>query len=85
MTVTIDLSPELETAARQHAARIGQELTTFVVEAVQEKIARTTSFDEVCAPIADALQSAGLTDTEVDEFFEEARQEVWRDKHGKPR
>jgi hypothetical protein len=83
MSLTIDLPPELETTLRQHAARSGQDVTAFVLQAVQEKIAKARTFDEICAPFARAVEAAGITDDEFDRFFEEAREEVWQEKQGK--
>ena len=84
MTVTIDLPPELERVLRQHTARSGQDLSAFVLQAVQEKIARARTFDEVCAPFAAAVEATGMSDEEFDRFFEGVREEVWHDKQGKP-
>jgi hypothetical protein len=85
MTMTIDLSPELESAVRKQAARNGQDVGAFVLQAVQEKIARARSFDEICAPFARAVEASGITDDEFDCFFEEAREEVWQEKQGRAR
>ncbi|MBI1900887.1 MAG: ribbon-helix-helix protein, CopG family [Planctomycetia bacterium] len=84
MTLTIDLPPELESALRQHAAKSGKDVTDVVLEAVREKISKLRTFDEVCAPIAEAVKAAGMTDEEVGRFFEEVRDEVRREKHGRP-
>jgi len=83
MTLTIDLPPELEETLRLQAAQSGQDLGTFVVEAVREKIARASPFQEVCAPFAQAVEASGTTDEEFVRFFEERREEVWRQKQGK--
>jgi hypothetical protein len=83
MSVTIDLPPELEQTVRQHAARSGQDLSAFVVQAVQEKIAKTRTFDEICAPFAQAVAATGISDDEFDHFFQEVREEVWQEKQGK--
>jgi predicted transcriptional regulator len=82
MTMTIDLPAELEKTLRQHAARSGQDVSAFVLQAVQEKIARARTFDEVCAPFARAVQDTGITDEEFDRFFDEVREEVWKEKQG---
>ncbi len=82
MTLTIDLPPELEETLRSQAAQSGQELDAFVVQAVREKIARATPFHEVCAPFAKAVEASGTTDEEFDRFFEDRREEVWRQKQG---
>ena len=83
MTVTIELPPDLENSVRQQAARNGQDVSSFVVQAVNEKLAKLRSFDEVCAPIAQAIAATGISDDELDRFFEEAREEVWQEKQGK--
>ena len=81
MSMTIDLPPELETAIREHAARGGQDVRGFVLQAVQEKIAKGQTFAEVCAPFAQAVAATGISDEEFDRFFEEVREEVWQEKH----
>jgi predicted transcriptional regulator len=83
MTVTIDLPPEVAEALRQHAARTGQDLSAVILQAVQEKMARARTFDEICAPFARAVEATGMADEEFDRFFEEIREEVWQDKQGK--
>ena len=83
MTLTIDLPPELEKTVLQHAARSGQDVNGFVLQALKEKIARARTFDEVCAPFAQAVEATGITDEEFDRFFEEVREEVWQEKQGK--
>lgn len=84
MTVTITLPADLETTLRQQAARSGQDVTTFVLDAVKEKIAKTRTFDEVCRPFAEAVSAAGVGDDEFDDFFKNAREEVWQEKQGRP-
>lgn len=83
MSVTIEIPVEIEATLRQHAARTGQDVSAFVLRAVEEKIAKANTFDEICAPIANAISTAGLPDAEIDEFFNGARNEVWKDKSGK--
>ncbi len=80
MTVTLDLPPDLETALRKHAAQSGQDVTCFVLQAVREKITRVRSFEEICAPFAHAVEAAHVADEEFDQFFEEVREDVWREK-----
>jgi len=83
MSVTIELPAELEKTVRQHAARSGQDVSAFVVQAVQEKIAKTRTFDEICGPFAQAVGATGIGDDEFDHFFQGIREEIWQEKQGK--
>jgi hypothetical protein len=80
MTLNIELPPEVESALRLQAAQNGQDMGAFVVQAVREKIGRAATFQAVCAPFAKAVQASGVTEEEFDRFFEESRNEVWRQK-----
>jgi len=83
MNVTIEFPPELEKTVRQHAARSGQDVSAFVVQAVEEKIAKARTFDEICAPFAQAVAATGISDDDFDHFFQEVREELWQEKQGK--
>lgn len=83
MTVTIHFPSDLENSLRQHAARSGQEIGDFVVQAVKEKIAKTPGLEESCEPLTEAIAASSVSDEEFDQFFEEVREEVWQEKQGK--
>ena len=80
MTFVIDLPPELEEKLQQCANQSGQDVKSFILQAVQEKIAKAPTFDEICAPFVQAVAASGMTDEELEGFFEEVRDEVWQEK-----
>ena len=80
MSVTIEFPPDLEATLRERLARIPGNVTTFVVEAVREKLSRSRTLDEICGPFAASVAAAGVTDDELDQLFEEAREKVWQAK-----
>jgi len=75
MTVTIHLPIDLEQTLRTEAARSGQDIGEFVLQAVKEKIAKATladtlpslaQLDELATPPAKAwLDDKGWADYEV--------------------
>jgi hypothetical protein len=83
MTVTIDLPAELEQPLRLHAERRGQDLAAVILEAIREKLDKTRSLDEICAPFAKAVEASGMTDEEFDGFFEKARDEAWHQRQSR--
>jgi hypothetical protein len=66
MPLIIDLPVDLETTVRQQAAKNGQDVAAFVVQALHEKLAKARTFDEICAPFAQAVAASGISDEEFD-------------------
>ena len=55
MTLTIDLPPDLEKTVRQQAAKNGQDVGAFVVQAVNEKLAVTPVTTPTTRGLADVI------------------------------
>ena len=83
MTVTIPLSPEEEKRLLAHAAASGQDVTSYVLQIVKEKIEKPLTFDQIFAPLREEVQESGITDDELDTLFRQAREEVWHEKQAK--
>lgn len=82
MSLTVEFTGELEKNLLTRAARENLEASRFVVQAVQEKLAKKRTFRDICRPFADAVAASGMTDEELDQLVEEAREEIWQEKHG---
>lgn len=83
MAFLIHLPSDLEEALRLESAQTGTDLNSLIVEAIREKIGRARTFREVCAPFARAVDASEVSDDDLNAFFEEVREEVWREKHPK--
>lgn len=71
MTLTIELPPEVEEALRLQAAQSGQDVGTFVVQSVREKIARAGSLQGAGPALDRAGQGSGVSGEDpTDEAFE---------------
>ena len=83
MTLTLTLPAEVERKLRACATAAGVDVETFLRRAVEEKLrsAPMPTFEEVTAPFAKAVEASGMTEEEFDSFFEEIRDEVWREKN----
>jgi hypothetical protein len=97
MTVTISLPPELEKGLHDRAALNGQSVEQFVVQLVEKAVlgrdgVRTLDpspsaglpSDEALAPFRREVAESGMTDEELRTFFEDVREEVYQEKHGRP-
>lgn len=86
MTITIDLPPEVEEAAKTQAAKEGLPLEDYVKSLIQEGTKRRDridmlaekSFDEILAPFRHNVEDSGMSDEELDGLFTTARKEASR-------
>jgi hypothetical protein len=81
MTITINLTPDEEKKLLARAARIGQDVTAYIHRLIERDI---KDVDEALAPFRSQVAESGITDEELGSFFEEVRDEIWQEKHGKP-
>lgn len=80
MALRIDLSTETERELRERALAAGKDVDEFVREAVEEKLLRSKSLDELLAPVRAKFERSGMTEEELDALVEEAREEIWREQ-----
>lgn len=80
MSVTIEFPKELEATLRERLSQDRQDVDAFVVEAVREKLSRSRTIDDICAPFANAVLDSGISDSEFDTLFRDAREETFRTK-----
>jgi len=81
-TLTLTLSPEMERKLRACAAASGQDVVTFALQAIQEKLrtAPLPTQDPRLAPLRQEFRASGITDDELHELLEEARDEARRER-----
>jgi hypothetical protein len=84
MTITIELPPETERKLLARAAASGKDVTTLVVEAVEEKL-RTDlhTFAEILAPIHEGFRQSGMSEAELDALLEQTLAEARRERREK--
>ena len=75
MTINISLTPESEAKLRQRAAHSGKDLAALASDILEEAI-RRPSVEELLAPARREVAESGMTDQELDGFFEGIVKEV---------
>jgi hypothetical protein len=84
MTLSITLSPAAEDRLRAKAAATGQPLDAYA-SLILERAATSPSVEEVLAPFRKQVAESGMTDGELDAFFEEVREKAFQDRrNGNP-
>jgi predicted transcriptional regulator len=89
MTLTLNLSREAERKLQQLAATTGQSPEVYAQGLVEEQLLRRNgqsedkTWQELCAPIADAVAASDVTDEELKDILTEAQKEVRAEKRSK--
>jgi siderophore synthetase component len=81
--VTVHLPPETERTLREKATSAGVTLEAYLRELAERdatRSARAATLDEILAPVREGFAESGMTEDELTVLFEEARDEVWREK-----
>ena len=81
-----DLPIEKMHALIEKARAAGTTLEEYARRLIEQGLApRDLTFDEILAPFRHQVKESGLTDSELDALFTEARKEVLREKKEKER
>jgi hypothetical protein len=83
MTITISLSPEQEKRIAERAAQAGQEVAAYIHQLIDHDI-QAESLDAILAPVRRNFEQSGMTDEDLAALVEEVREDIWREKHGRP-
>jgi hypothetical protein len=80
MTVTIELSPDEERRLQERAARLGEDVTSYVHRLVRDDLEAgpapgRRTFAEILAPVHEEFRRSGMTEAELDGLLDEATRE----------
>ena len=81
MSLTIELSEPIERDLARWAKDSGQTAEAFLAE-LAERFLTSRRIDVTMAPFRKQVAESGMTEGELDDFFQELRQEVWAEQQG---
>ncbi len=82
MSLSISLSPQAEANLRQRAAAEGKDPTAYASELVENAVTKPT-LDEILAPYRKQISESGMSDQQLDSFYEQLRNEAWNEGKGR--
>jgi len=82
MTLSISLSPGAEAKLRERAASEGKDPVTYAQELIEDVVTKPT-LAEVLDPFRKQVAESGMTDQELEDFYEKMRDEAWAEKQGR--
>jgi hypothetical protein len=84
MELLLTLPTELGEKLRQRAADLGQDASTFAIQTLEQKLHGPRTLDEILTPFRKQVAQSGMTEPELDAFYEGLRDEAWQKRrdHG---
>lgn len=79
MTLQITLTPDTETRLRELARAEGEDISAYAARLVRDAVA-APSVDELLAPFRRQVVESGMTDEQLDAFYEELRTRAHHDR-----
>jgi len=80
MSVTISLPPEAEAKLRLRAQAAGEELPEFLAKLISQFAVPPKSLEEISGDIYKSFLASGMTDDELGDMLEKAKQEMRRER-----
>ena len=82
MSLEISLSPDAETKLKERASAAGKDPSAYASELI-EQVVKRPSLDEMLAPFRTQVAQSGMSDEQLDAFYEELRDEAWQGRQGR--
>lgn len=76
-----NLPPSVIEAVESRAKEIGATAEDYVKYLIEEDLASTLSMRVLFAPVRGQIRESGISEIELNEMLEEARDEVYREKN----
>ena len=80
MTLSVSLSPQAEAKLRERAEVSGEPLDRYASRLL-EAAASARTVDEVLAPFRRQVAESGMSDPQLDRFFQDVREKAYQDRH----
>ena len=81
MTLSLNLPAEIEARLREKAKRSGEPVDVYALKVLSNAVT-APSVDEVLADFRRQVAESGMSDEQLDEFYEGLRNEVWAERKG---
>lgn len=79
MTIQISLPPDAEARLRARAEAVGQDAASYAAHLLHEALT-APSIEELLTPFRQQVEDSGMSDEELDAFYEGLRDKVWQER-----
>lgn len=83
MVISVNIPDGTEQVLAKQAALRGQSVESYAAELIRKGVIGSRSFAEILAPSREQIARTQITDAELENAFEDARNEVHASKQGR--
>ena len=83
MTLTIELTPEVEQKLAKKAMAKNCAVADYVENLIEKDVDQLKSLEEIFAPLHKQVEESGISDEKLDELFTDARRDYYAEKKAK--
>ena len=77
----IGLPRAKQQAAKKKAKQAGKSVAEYLRSLVERDLMFDKTFDEILRPVREDFKKSGVTESQLDEIVEQARESIWRRSH----
>jgi len=77
--ITISLPSEVETALLEKASANGKNIQNYIEDLLRKQALHPT-LDELLAPVRQDFEESGMSEENLNDFFDDLRDKVWQEK-----
>lgn len=82
-SITVKLTDHVSQLLAERVKATGQNLDEYVGNVLEKDLSRP-KLNDILAPVQKVFEESGVTDEELDDLVEQAREARYRELHGKP-
>jgi hypothetical protein len=82
MALNIALPPDTEARLRERAEAQGEDVASYAARLLREAVA-SPSIDDLLAPFRRQVDESGMTNEQIDEFYDDLREKAFHDRKTK--
>jgi hypothetical protein len=82
MVINVHVSDRTVQMLAEQAARRGQSVESYAAELIRNGVIGSRTFSEILAPFREQIARSGISEAELDDLFEAARNDAHASKQG---
>jgi hypothetical protein len=81
MGIQVELKPEVEAVLQRMARDSDFDVSRYIERLIERDVLTSQTFDQILAPVRKGFAESGMSETELNELLEQARDETYQERN----